>query len=961
MSARARTRLTRNPLTAALLAALILPGLAMAQSTTTQQSGDEDEEETTQTTSSGQVNTTLDKMTVVGSRIKRAAVETASPVTVITREEIDLEGHQSVSDMLQTLTQGTTGSFTGDMAVSGFTPNAQVVNLRALGPGYTLVLINGRRPAQYPQPYNRDNNITNVRTIPTSIIERTEVMTGGASAIYGSDAVAGVVNMVTRKNFDGNQVRATIGTTEDGGGESANIEFSGGQTGNNWSILYALQYAENEPVFANERYMTADVRNNPYGLPVNPSLALAAWNVSSGRPIPLNHVVVYDQAACDRFGYTTVTTPARGTYCGSYTNSASRSLFNAQKFYSGYTYGTLDLSEDTQLFASLSYYTNKAKSSSGTEFWGTSGDRFTTRSNGAASTFFYEPNLGYFLQMQRIFQPFELGGEEAAATLYDEKTWTIEAGAQGVLGSFDWEASFSHGKYDYTADRPRLLAKAVHDYFLGPVQGYASGYPIHAIRMDNWLNPITPEIYQSFATRVINEGTTSSSTVNFTIAGDVMQLPAGSVGFAAVLEGNRQTTDLMSDWRTNQLLPPSENTIFNLTSSGETHGERDRYAAGAELRIPVFSWLTTQLAARYDKYNDISSVDDAITYNFGLEIRPFSNLLVRGSYATSFRAPDMQLIYSEGAASYSTLFDEYSCRSGTGLGQTAGPRTVQQCTTAPLNTIYQYSAQSRIAGNPGLEEEEGVSWGAGLVWDIIDNMSLSVDYYDIKLEGRSVSLSAATILQREADCRTGFKRDGSPADYSLDSSFCQQHLAMVSRLVAPGTAGDGRIENINTAYINAAYQRVTGIDSSFNYRWDAATLGKFALSLGWSLELSDEYQQNADVAIIDNRDLWDYNSRSRMRGSLSWNRNSWSAAVFGTRYGSVVNWAETARLQPWHLYNLNIGKKFGDNTQLTLQINNVLDNKYRLDPTYTGYPYFYNYHGSDILGRRYYLTLQHKF
>ena len=83
--------------------------------------------------------------------------------------------------------------------------------------------------------------------------------------------------------------------------------------------------------------------------------------------------------------------------------------------------------------------------------------------------------------------------------------------------------------------------------------------------------------------------------------------------------------------------------------------------------------------------------------------------------------------------------------------------------------------------------------------------------------------------------------------------------------------------------------------------------------------------------------------------------------ILDTLAACNVNWAETARLQPWHLYNLNIGKKFGDNTQVTLQINNVLDNKYRLDPTYTGYPYFYSYHGSDILGRRYYLTLQHKF
>ena len=958
MSARARNRCNRNPLTVALLAAMLLPGVALAQSNQSQQSQDEEEEETTQTTStSGNVNT-LDKMTVVGSRIKRSNIETASPVTVITREEIDLEGHQSVSDMLQTLTQGTTGSFTGDMAVTGFTPNAQVINLRAMGPGYTLVLINGRRPAQYPQPYNRDNNIVNVRTIPTSIVERTEVMTGGASAIYGSDAVAGVVNMVTRKNYDGDQVRATFGTTEDGGGNSYNLELSGGRTGNNWSMVYALQYAENDPVFASQREITKDTRNNPYGLTVNPGLALVAID-AAGLAAPRGHNAIYDAAACNAFGYTTVTTPTRGTFCGSYDQVASRSLSNAQKFYSGYTYGTLDVSDSMQLFASLAYYQNKAKSSGGTEFWGTAGDRFTSNAAGAATSVYYDPNVGSLLQLQRVFNPFELGGNEAASTLYDENTWTIEFGANGSWGNFDWEASASHGKYDYSADRPRLLAKAVHDYFLGPKLGYVSGYPVFELNLDRWNAPITPEIYRSFATRVVNEGSTSSSTLNFTVSGDLMQLPAGPLGFAAVLEGNRQTTDLVSDWRTDQSLPPSDTTIYNLTSSGETHGERDRYAIGAEFRIPIFSNLTAQLAGRYDLYDDITNIDDAKTWNFGLEYRPFSNLLLRGNYATSFRAPDMQYIYAGGAASYSTILDEYACRSGQGLGQTGGARTVVDCNKAGDVTLYQ--AQTRVAGNPGLKEEEGKSWGVGLVWDIIDNMSVTLDYYEITLEDRATQLAASTIMQREADCRLGVKRNGDPSDYDTNSAYCQNIYGLITRTPSPGTTLDQRVQAINSAYINSAYQRVSGLDATYNYRWDTNRLGTFRLNLGWSLELNDEYQQSAGDAIVDSRDLWDYNSRSRMRGSLGWQRNTWSATLFGTRYGSVVNWAETDRLPPWHLYNLNIGKKFGDNTQVTLQVNNLLDNKYRLDPTYTGYPYFYSFHGSDILGRRYYVTLQHKF
>ncbi|KAG1450741.1 hypothetical protein G6F57_016336 [Rhizopus arrhizus] len=226
-----RKALSRHPLSFALTTALLATGIAPAFA---QEAGNE---------AGGKNATNLDRVSVVGSRIKRSDVEGPAPVTVITRTDIDREGFQTVGDMLQTLTQNTTSSFTGDLAVTGFTPNAQVVNLRNLGPGYTLTLVNGRRPAQYPQPYNRDNNVANINSIPSSIVERVEVLTGGASAIYGSDAVAGVVNIVLREHYDGNLVRVTAGTTAEGGGDTVNVELTGGRTGDRWSAVWALQSA----------------------------------------------------------------------------------------------------------------------------------------------------------------------------------------------------------------------------------------------------------------------------------------------------------------------------------------------------------------------------------------------------------------------------------------------------------------------------------------------------------------------------------------------------------------------------------------------------------------------------------------------------------------------------------------------------------------------------------------------
>ena len=980
MAHRRQKTIQLNRLSLALAAVLTLSGgsaLAQDQQTDDEQSAQQDQQtddeqsaQQTQTGKSQPSSQSLDSVTVTGSRIKRSQIEGPAPVTVINREQIEREGFQTVGDMLQTLNQNTTNSFTGDLAVTGFTPNAQVVNLRNLGPGYTLTLINGRRPAQYPQPYNRDNNVVNVRAIPSSIVERVEVLSGGASAIYGSDAVAGVVNIVLRKNYEGNQVKATVGTTEQGGGNNYKLELVGGSAGERWSGLWAFQYDKIDPIFGNQRDFMYDQRNNPWGLTVNPALSLVAIRASASAAGPINHNAIYDAAACNAFGYRTVTTAARGTYCGSDTQSSSRSISNAQKNLSAYGYGTFDITDNLQAFASATVYKSDAKASSGTEFWSTSGDRAMLTSTGGTTSVYYDPTLRHLVQLQRVFNPFELGGPEAASTLFDEKTYDITAGLNGTIGNFDWEGYVQHSQYDYVQDRPRLLAQAVHDYFLGPRLGFNGIYPIYNLDRTRWNSPITPEIYQSFATRVINQAETSSSAAQFNISGDLFSLPAGPIGFAAVVEGVRQTVDMVSDPRTNPLRPLDNQTVYNLTSSGRTKGERDRYAAGVEFRIPILQSLSAQLAGRYDKYDDITAVDDAITYNLGLEWRPFSNFLLRGSYATSFKAPDMQLVYAEGAASYGSILDEYSCRTGTGPASALGPRTRAQCNVTGDPTIYQ--AQNVIAGNPGLKEEEGKTFTAGFVWDITDGMSLSADYYRIKLADQAISLSNDFILRAEAACRLGSWSTSNAQP--LTSEFCNNITSFVTRQVAPGTALDGRIERINTAYINAALSDTSGVDANWRYRWTTDRFGSFGIDIGYTLLLTDRYKRFEIDPLIDYRDDLSQPSRSRVRGSVSWRGEKWNATVFGMRLGTTGSYAgvdgcHTApnqnvcyarRVQPWTLYNLTIGRKFGTNFAMQFDVVNLFNEMYRRDPSQP-YPYYDYTIGADPRGRRYALSATYRF
>jgi iron complex outermembrane receptor protein len=523
----------------------------------------------------------------------------------------------------------------------------------------------------------------------------------------------------------------------------------------------------------------------------------------------------------------------------------------------------------------------------------------------------------------------------------------------------------------------------VHNYFLSPQEGFATNtgapggtFPVFRLNLDRWATPITPEIYRSFATRVLNLSETSSSTLNFNLSGDLFDLPAGPVGFAGVLEGNRQTVDLRSDPRTNPLRPRDDQTVYNLVSSGRTEGERDRYAAGVEFRVPIFSMLTAQIAGRYDQYDDISDIDDAVTYMGGLEFRPWDRLLIRGNYATSFRAPDMQLVFAEGAASFAGIVDEYSCRSGTGPGSAAGPRTFTQCNVTGDATIY--TAQTRIAGNPGLKEEEGESYTYGFVWDIIDNMSFSADFYRIKLEDAASQLTNARLLRDEANCRLGVNRDGTPFAFDLNSSFCQNVLGLIERQSAPGTNLDQRVAAINSAYINTALVDTSGIDATFKYGWETDRFGTFRVDLGYSVVLTDKFQQFFDDPLTDFRDdLGNFNQRSRARGSINWQKGDWSTTVFGTRYGSNGVFAEASgcdtavggnpnlcwgeRLQPYMIYNLNIEKQWTENLETSLTIVNVLDNQYRYDPSQLGYPFFQYYLGADPAGRRFYFSAEYKF
>ena len=941
------TGLKLNRLNAALLAALFLPaaGGAFAQDTSGQEASGQPQAEPAEQAEATQ----LDKVTVTGSRIKRATIEGPAPVVVITSEDIEKEGFTTVYDALNTLTQFT-GSVQNELVQNGFTPNASFVNLRGLGPGYQLILINGRRAADYPLPYNSESNAVNLANIPAAAIERIEILTGGASAIYGSDAVAGVVNIIFKTNFEGDQLTLRAGTSTRGGGDTGELQWVGGRTGDNWNLTYAFEALEREQIFASQRAFMDSYYDEPGvdDIDVNPVEGLLVFDgFTSNRIFPDGA-----EETCNRFpGFETFVFEQSSVYtgprCGYPGFPATQAIRNGDSNQSAYLYGTWDFTSNLQGFVQFSHTRAEAKLTSGVQFW---------QSPGA---FIFDPNLesaalgpggGAFVQLQRIFTPEETGG--SLVTTIAEKTYDFAAGLRGTVGRFDWDATLSRSWYELDSRQPRFLANPVTDYFLGAQQGfdpYFGAYPVYELDQDRYFNPIDPATFASLNTIVRDGAETSVTQGSFVFSGDLFELPAGYVGMAAVVEAAKQDYEINPDPRTNPNYTGPE-PIYNLTSTGG-RGDRNRYAAGLEFSVPILDSLKANLAGRYDKYEDDSQIDGASTWQAGLEWRPFDNLLLRASHGTSFRAPDMHYIYAEESGFFTSIFDEFKCRND-GLDPNPPDGSASPCTGAE----YVYQVFGTRHGDKDLEAETGKSTTVGFVWDVIEGMSISLDYYKIELEDAVRDISGL-LFRREADCLLGQERDGTPVD--PNSATCQFYLDLVQR-EGTGPLADGNVTEYESFPINQSLNRTSGLDASWKYSLDTDRHGEFDFQLGWTHVLKQESKEFEGSEMIDERDHRQYfNFRSRMNGGVVWVKDDWTTAVYGTRWGSLPNWREDDRIGSHTLWNFNVSKKITDNATVGFYMNNVFDRIHPRDDTFDDYPFFWRAYSP--VGREVFVQFDYTF
>lgn len=925
-------RPTRGQLSTTLAATLLLPApFVMAQESTQSQASSAQRPASVGETAA----TDLDKVSVVGSRIKRAEIEGPSPVTTLSSAQIEREGFNTVQDALETLTQATGTAQNEFSSSGGFTPNAGVINLRGLGPGRTLLLVNGRRAADYPFPYNGQSNFQNFNNIPAAAVERIEILAGGASAIYGSDAVAGVINVVLKTNFNGDQLKIRGQTSTRGGRDIGDVQWVGGKTSENGSLTYAFESYNAEPLFGYQRDFMDSAKDNPappgvngrpgvggYQPPVGAQIRRQGGSTTNSYLLPKG----YDCSANPEWRpwtYTSTTTGSTlGPGCGYDSQPAQQTVLNRVHDLSAYLYGTYDFSNGLSAWASMMAYHSKSWLTGGDEQW-----YGGPQPNGI----FFDPQFGARIQPLRYVMPSAFGGMEGSYQRFVEKSYDFAAGLHGTLGRFDWDVTLSKSQYDSDRTRSRMTVEGATKYFLGDRIGTTdTGSPIYRLNLDRFYGRITPEDYKSMSTQLKYDAESENTAANFTLTGDLFELPAGPVGFAGVLEASRQSYILNTDPR----LLPTRREIYSLTGTGGS-GDRNRYAAGVEFKIPLLSSLTASLAGRFDKYDDATKVDDAKTWGAGLEWRPVSNLLLRANYSTSFKAPDMHYVFAGDSGNFSQIVDTYRCLQD-GLAKST-------CAQAGAPARYQYSPFGIRRGSKDLEEETGNSWSAGIVWDVTSDLSVTADYYSIKLENSIADITSEYILDNEAGCRTGLTPERNAFQHARDSAFCQGIMSRVTRNPVDDTTQSEAINEIVRGPINTADFRTTGIDASLHYRLTTDRWGKFNYSLSYSHTLKSEEREFPGDPIKDRRDdLQNFAFRSRIRSTLSWQDGDWSATLFTLRYGSLPNWLETGRIGSYTVWNASVGKSLTDKVAVRFFVNNIFDKISPKDNGFYTYPYFYS-------------------
>ena len=950
---------------------------------------------------------TLQEVVVSGSRIKRDNFSTSAPVTIIRNEDAISAGFTSTAQVLQS-TAVTGGQGQINNAYGGFVtdggPGANTIGLRGLGPTRSLVLLNGRRMS--PSGTRGSVGAADLNTLPNSIIDRIEVLKDGASSIYGSDAVAGVVNIITKKNLTSVNVDASTSRPVDGGGSSNNFSISGGQVADNWRFLASYQVNDQESLTLGQRDWTrcnTDYRRTSVNGVVGEWGSYDYVDPTTGKPkcYPIsgtgsNGVTINTLGTVSKVG---VGAPgAVGTSFNRWRPNAAittglvgyegvggganglnvrdtfdprmlnKTLLSPVRNQNVYTQGGVDLGMlgDAELYYEVLL---NRRDSSQTGFRQFSLDY----QQGSPLIPANLQTLGPFLSPQSTTNGKNVGVRAFIGFGNDVSSQTVDfsrvaAGLRGALANTGWDydvsivSSQSSGSYTSYAFLTDRLAQSSNVVVSGsgfacvnPANGCVAAPALTAAVIGGQL----PADYVNYVWQPFTGKTNfREDVVAASVTGPVFSLPYGKVKAAIGVETRNSSIDDT----------PSDESIkgntFNFSSSTPTRGSDRSNDLFGEIEVPLlkdlpgFQELTLNASGRRADYQSYGA---ASTYKAGALWTPVKSLTLRATQGTSYRAP---ALYEQFLGATSGFLSQSTdpCNnwdSPTNAGTVRGKNCQSEGLPAGFNATSGIQVNGVGGREAGLKAETSENKSFGIIFQPElatgwGDLAVAVDRFDIKVDNGVASIGGSSILSKCYD---------DPA-FRAGGSFC--------RLVSARAAGTNALV-ITNGFINLATDVVNGIDITVRYTNDVGT-GRLRTNL--SLTRFDETSNKlyATDPLLDNNGTI---TNPTWSGALNVNYTvkDWTyfyGLEFVGKTSTYAYYVEDAATSTYKLdtpdyflhaasvqYKDTVGK-----WSATLGVRNIADTKPPMISAQAGYNRVGNaplYSGYDYMGRRIFLNVSKSF
>ncbi len=868
----------------------LIPGLAIAQSDAGPGAG-------------------LEEITVTGSRIPRLDPQMVTPVQIYDAQFIENSGAGSIQDFLFTASFAGPNLFNENSTLSQTAGTANF-DSRGFGDDYVVILLNGRRlPAD---PLGGDS-ATNLNLIPIGSVDRIEYLSTGASAIYGADAVQGVINVITKQNYEGLDVSLRYDDSLDGDGARTGIALTGGVVSDKGFATLSFEYQQQDDVDA-------------AGLPLIGSASAPGADGRSPTGLPGTYL---------DFGPDATSYPVQGCPSESIRSSTFGLGGNECAFDFAPLYDAVPAMQRTNFLANAEYRLSDRFTGYG-EF--RFSRNFTEVRNGAAPAFFNITGAPFLAEVDAA-----LGSDMANSPSVYILRRSVDAGPRATDNTNTAFSSVIGGRVEFGEGHELdiSLMNVESEMNRVGVGGQISRSGLSAAVVSGVLDPrltFDPAFYAanglSLATQRQAVGT--ENTINAHLTGEI---GSSSIGYAVGGQFRDQSFDDLAD-----VASSTGDVAGGASSNG--NGEREATSFFGELSYSPTDTIELSLAARFDDYEwtglGTKGDDNATTYMAGVSFRPIDNLLLRGSYGTGFKAPTLGELFLGQSFGVTSAVDTTTCNTVT-----------QDPTSTPAditNACRIIEIRSVSGGNPLLKTESSDNWSVGLVYEPTDTWSIALDYYNIQVEDKIGSLTTQEILNNEADFPD-----------------------LVSRVNGALTCNNGCEVRSNNQ--NLFEENGSGIDLSTRASWELGS-GSVIADVRIAYLLEHERQSSAVQPLCDDTGTTS-EPEWRANGQLGWQASDWNATLTfryldetedlpggrdSANFSCNVNPSRPALPVDDYLeLGLRGSYSINDTTEIAAGLINLTDE----EPPFSevaagGWPWF-DQALYDARGTRFYLNLKHDF